>query len=105
MEYGLRLTTMPRARNSKVSPASQELPFSGSSDGKESTCNAGDLGLIPGLGRSPGERNGSPLQYSCLENSIDRPMELQSQTRLSDFHKQGRWCQSEACEGLKKIKK
>ena len=40
--------------------------------GKESSCNAGDLGSIPGLGRSPGEWNGYPLQYSCLENSIDR---------------------------------
>ena len=41
-------------------------------DSKESTCNAGDLGLIPGLGRYPGEGNGNPLQYSCLENSMDR---------------------------------
>ena len=41
------------------------------SDGKESVCNAGDLGSIPGSGRSPGERNGSPLQYSCLENPVD----------------------------------
>ena len=41
------------------------------SDGKVSTCNAGDLGSIPGSGRSPGEGNGSPLQYSCLENSMD----------------------------------
>ena len=40
--------------------------------GKESTCNAGDLGLIPGSGRSPGEGNGNPLQYSCLENPMDR---------------------------------
>jgi len=40
--------------------------------GKESTCNAGDLGSIPGLGRSPGEGNGNPLQYSCLENPMDR---------------------------------
>ena len=40
--------------------------------GKESACNAGDLGLIPGLGRSPGEGNGNLLQYSCLENSMDR---------------------------------
>ena len=46
--------------------------FSGGSDGKESACNAGDPGLIPGLGRSPGEGNGNPLQYSCLENSMDR---------------------------------
>ena len=40
--------------------------------GKESACNAGDPGLISGLGRSPGEGHGYPLQYSCLENSIDR---------------------------------
>ena len=46
--------------------------FLGGSDGKESACNVGDLGLIPGLGRSPGEGNGYPLQYSCLENSMDR---------------------------------
>ena len=42
------------------------------SAGKESACNAGDLDLIPGLGRCPGEGNGNPLQYSCLENSTDR---------------------------------
>ena len=42
------------------------------SDGKESTCNMEDLGLIPGLGKSPGEGKGYPLQYSSLENSIDR---------------------------------
>ena len=47
------------------------LGFSGWSVGKESTCNAGDLGVIPGLGRSPGEGNGNPPQYSCLENSMD----------------------------------
>ena len=46
--------------------------FPGGSDSKESTCSAGDLGLIPGLGRSPGKGNGYPLQYSGLENSIDR---------------------------------
>ena len=44
----------------------------GGSDNKESACNAGDLGLIPGLGRSPGEGNGNPLQHSCLENPMDR---------------------------------
>ena len=44
--------------------------FPGGSDGKESTCNAGDLGLIPGLERSPGEWKGYPLQYSGLENSM-----------------------------------
>ena len=46
--------------------------FTGGSDGKDSACNAGDLGSIPGLGRSPGEGNGNPLQYSCLKNSLDR---------------------------------
>ena len=46
--------------------------MTGSSDGKESACNAEDLGLIPGLERSAGEGNGYPLQYSCLENSMDR---------------------------------
>ena len=46
--------------------------FPGVSDGKESACTAGDLGLIPGLGRFPGEGNGNPLQYSCLENPMDR---------------------------------
>ena len=45
--------------------------FSGGSDGKASLCSAGDQGSIPGLGRSPGEGNGSPLQYSCLENPMD----------------------------------
>ena len=45
--------------------------FPGGSDGKASACNAGDLGLIPGLERSPGEGNGNLLQYSCLENSMD----------------------------------
>ena len=46
--------------------------FPGGSDGKASVYNAGDLGLILGLGRSPGEGNGNPLQYYCLENPMDR---------------------------------
>ena len=46
--------------------------FSGGSDGKESACHVEDLGLIPGLRRSPGEGNGNTFQYSCLENSMDR---------------------------------
>ena len=68
------------------------LGFPGGSDGKESACNAGDLGLIPGLGRSPGGEHGNLLQYSCLEN----PMEggawwarvqgvAKSRTQLSNF--------------------
>ena len=64
----------------------------GSAD-KESTRNAEDLGLIPGLGRSPGEGKGYPLQYSGLENSMDRIVHgvAKSQTRLSDshFHRHG----------------
>ena len=48
------------------------MDFPGGSDGKESAYNAGDLGSIPGSGRSPGEGNGYPLQYSHLENFMDR---------------------------------
>ena len=59
-----------------------------SSVGKSSACNVGDLGLIPGLGRSSGEGNGNPLQYSGLENSMDciRHRVSKSQTWLGDFH-------------------
>ena len=57
---------------------------------KESACNAGDPGSIPGLGRSPGEGNGNPLQYSSLENSMGRGAwqvnGVKSQTRLSNYH-------------------
>ena len=67
------------------------LGFPGGSDGEKSACNAGDLGSIPGLGRSPGGGHGNPLQYSCLENSVDRGAWLtavlgiaKSRTRLSD---------------------
>ena len=69
------------------------MGFPGGSDGKETACNAGDLGLIIGLGRFPGEGNGYSLQYSCLENSIDRGAwraivhgVAKSQTLLSNFH-------------------
>ena len=62
--------------------------FPSGSAGKESTCNAGDLCLIPGLGRSPREGNGYPLQYSGLENSMDciDHGDTKSWTQLSDFH-------------------
>ena len=50
----------------------EKLGFPGGSDGKESACNVEGLGTIPGMGRSPGEGNGNPLKYSCLENSIDK---------------------------------
>ena len=53
-------------------PIQYKKGFPGPSDGKESTCTAGDLGSIPGLGRSAGEGNGNPLQYSCVGNPTDR---------------------------------
>ena len=59
------------------------LGFPGSSDGKESASNVGDLGLITGLGRSPGGGRGNPLQYSCLENP-------HGQRTLVDYHPWGR---------------
>ena len=49
-----------------------KVQFPGGSDGKESACNVGDPGSVPGLGRSSGVGNGNPLQYSCLENFMDR---------------------------------
>ena len=48
------------------------MGFPGDSDGNRSACNAGDPGSVPGSDRSPGEGNGNPLEYSCLENSMDR---------------------------------
>ena len=64
------------------------MGFPGGSDGKDSACSVGDLGSIPGLGRSPGEGKGYPLQYSGLENSLDCIVHgvTKSQTPLSDFH-------------------
>ena len=67
------------------------MGFPGGSDSKVSFCNVGDLGSIPGLGRSPREKNGCPLQYSCLEKTMDRGAWqatvhrfAKSQTGLSD---------------------
>ena len=59
-------------RPARVLPFAPKQGFPGDSDGKDSTCDAGDLGLIPGLGRSPGEGYGLLFQYSCLENYMDR---------------------------------
>ena len=70
---------------------STNLGFPGGSDSKESACNAGDPGSIPGSGRSPGEGNDNPLQYSCLENLMNRGAwqatvhgVTKNQTQLSD---------------------
>ena len=83
LEQGV-LTTRPPGKSLSVffahisgftfdlSPFDRDLGFLGSSAGKESGCNAGDLGSIPGLGRSPGEENSYLLQYSCWDNSMDR---------------------------------
>ena len=72
--------------------------FPGYSDSKESACNVGDTGSIPGWGRSPGEGNGYPHQYSCLDNSMDRGAWwatvhriTKSWTRLSDLHTRTFW--------------
>ena len=67
---------------------SSKTCFPPGSAGKESACHAGDLGSIPGLGRSPEEGKGYPLQYSALENSMDYIVHgvAKSPTRLSDFH-------------------
>ena len=79
------------------------MGFPGGSDGKESSCNAGDLGCIPGLGRFPREGNGFPLRYSGLKNSTDRGAwqatihgMANSWTQLSHFH----FFAPEACETL-----
>ena len=66
--------------------------FPGDSDGKESACNAGDLGSIAGLGRSPGEGSSYPPQYSGLENSMDYTVHgvAKSRSGPSDFHFHGR---------------
>ena len=89
----MRLTTDQKILGSTPGwPEVYFQSFPGGSDVKASACNAGDLGSIPGLGRSPGEGNGNPLQYSCLENPMDRGAwwatvhgVAKSRTRLSDF--------------------
>ena len=72
-DSGLKNSMDSIAWGGKESDKTEQLWTSlGGSDGKASAYNAGDPGLIPGLGRSPGEGNGKPLQYSCLENPMDR---------------------------------
>ena len=89
-ETGIDIYTLLYIKQKTQGPI---VGFSGSSAGKESACNAGDPGLIPGSRRSPGEGNSYPLQYSCPENSMDRGAwqvtvhgVAKSQTQLSDFH-------------------
>ena len=75
----LALTAWNSIRFHRFKAQSPKMRFPGDSVGKESACNVGELGSILRSGRSPGEGNGSPFQYSCLENSMDR----------------GAWCQKE----------
>ena len=77
---------IPWRRDRLPTPVFLGFPYG--SAGKESTCNAGDLGSVPGLGRSPGDREGCPLQYSDLENSMDCVFHgvTKSRIQLSDFH-------------------
>ena len=71
-EYFKFAVDVEKSLNCFLSFMSLHGGFLGGSDGKEFACSVGDPGLIPGLGRSPGEENVYPLQYSCLENSTDR---------------------------------
>ena len=87
----LSFTTPPQVASAThwlIEYCSSHWGFLCGSAGKESTCNAGDLGSIPGLGRSPGEGKGYPLQYSGLENSMDCRVHgvAKSPTQLKDFH-------------------
>ena len=85
----MRFTGIVQLRDDKTLTLGND---NGGSEVKASVCNAGDLGSIPGLERSPGERNGNPLQYSCPENPTDGGAwwatvhgVAKSRTRLSDF--------------------
>ena len=86
---GKRLNNLPKVTQ-KITDSNLSLALfhPGSSADKDSACNAGDLGSIPGLGGSPGEGKGYPLQYCALENSMDFTVHgvANSQIRLSDFH-------------------
>ena len=89
LEFSVLLSQFfPRSPSLPVSTSLLCMGFPYGSAGKESACNAGDLGSIPGLGRSPGEGKGYPLQYSGLENFMDCIIHgvAKSQTRLRDFH-------------------
>ena len=86
-----RVGRKKKNRNEEMSAPLPEMGFPDSSKGQESACNVGDLASIPGSERSPAEKNGYTLQYSCLENSMDRGAwqaivhgVAKSRTRLSD---------------------
>ena len=70
--FRILLTPLAHCKFSNIRFLKFHVPSPMAHVGKESVCNAGDTALIPGLGKSPGEGNGNPLQYSCLENPMDR---------------------------------
>ena len=72
LSYLMLLTTLCQLCFTEIRTSGLSVGFPGGVEGKESACNAGDPGSVPGLGRFPGEGNGNPLQYSCLENPMDR---------------------------------
>ena len=91
---GLLSPFLPTAWTGSFCYCPPSMSFPGDSDNKESACNAGDPGSVPGWGRSPGEGNGYPLLYSCLENPMDRGAwqatfhgVAKSRAQLSDYHK------------------
>ena len=93
LSLGSSLSPYHTERTKAAADKSQERIVSAGSDGKESTCNARDPGSIPGSGKAPGEGKGNPLQYSCLENPMDRgawqvsvPEIAKSRTQLSNWH-------------------
>ena len=81
----------------KIGGSYQSISFLGGSDGKESSYNAGDLGLIPGLGRSPGEGKGNPLQCTCLEYPIDRGACLATVCGVTKSQIWLKWLSTYAC--------
>ena len=91
MEGGAWWAIVHGVAKSQIRLSDFTLGFPDSSAGKESACNAGDLGLTPALRRFPGEGNGYPLQCSGLENSIDCVVRGVAEARLSDFHFPGTW--------------
>ena len=98
--WGCRVRKLPWRRDRLPMPVF--LGFPGGSDSKESACDVGDLGFISGLGTSPGDGNGYPLQYSGLENSMDYIVRgvTKNRTQLRDFHfhtLQNKTCQEKKC--------
>ena len=77
--------------------------FPGSSVGKESACNAGDLGSIPGSGRAPGEGNGNPLQYSCLENPMNKGIWRATVRRVAESDMTEQLHRSEGCRRTSRV--